>query len=356
MDIFLHVGTNLEYFKILNEGGLLSMGKSDRDIAKFFMDNFPGELAENISPQYEVNFSAIRELKKKFWPQVFGKIWGIYYWSDNCEYLAANKVEVKKAYEMFLEFNKVIPPHKARTFTFVTPYVGDKMMVTLEKSLEYLNEIKTKTPIEVVVNDFWVLSKIEKNYKNLKPVFWRLLNKVLKTPLIDTYWFNVHPAWELIKNKSAEEIEELKNNIRRWQMKFYASSEASLPAFRGFLDKYGVSRVALDFMEKRKDLFDNSRFWDLGVDLYYPWAVVMTWRLCDTSAIENEKRGYYAVNEVCPRTCFKYDVFYKIKTDGYNLIQRWNAWFRSELNLDYISEDFTQNEKNRLIFAPFITV
>jgi hypothetical protein len=30
------------------------------------MENFPGELAETISPQYEINFMAIREIKKKF--------------------------------------------------------------------------------------------------------------------------------------------------------------------------------------------------------------------------------------------------------------------------------------------------
>jgi hypothetical protein len=29
------------------------------------MENFPGELAESISPQYEINFMAIREIKKK---------------------------------------------------------------------------------------------------------------------------------------------------------------------------------------------------------------------------------------------------------------------------------------------------
>jgi len=29
------------------------------------MENFPGELAVDISPQYEVNFMGIREIKKK---------------------------------------------------------------------------------------------------------------------------------------------------------------------------------------------------------------------------------------------------------------------------------------------------
>jgi hypothetical protein len=30
------------------------------------LENFPGELAANISPQYEINFMAIREIKKRF--------------------------------------------------------------------------------------------------------------------------------------------------------------------------------------------------------------------------------------------------------------------------------------------------
>jgi hypothetical protein len=43
-------------------------------------------------------------------------------------------------------------------------------------------------------------------------------------------------------------------------MKFYNSSEVSLDVYRNFLNKYNISRVALDYMEKREDLFDNSRF------------------------------------------------------------------------------------------------
>jgi hypothetical protein len=117
-----------------------------------------------------------------------------------------------------------------------------------------------------------------------------------------------------------------------------------------------VERVALDFMEKREELFDNSRFWKIGVDLYYPWALIFTGRLCDTSAIENPSRWMYATDDICPRTCNRYDVSYKIKTTGYNMIQRWNAWYRSELNLDFLSDDFIKNQNNRLVFAPFISV
>ncbi len=356
MEIFIHIWTNLEYFDLLNNDKLLSQGKADRDLASFFMSNFPWELAETISPQYEVNFMWIREIKKRFWVDAFNKIGGIYYWSDNCEFLVPTKIELEKAIEKFQVFNKNFPPHKVRSFTLVTPYVWDIMLERLEEWLAYLNELKIKNPIEIVVNDFWVLRLLNKKYTNLKPIFGRVIHKILKTPLIDTYWYEAHPAWELIKNKSEQEKLAQRAEIVRWQMKFYNSSEVSLDVYRNFLSKYNIDSVALDYMEKREELFDNSRFWEIGVDLYYPWAIIFTWRLCDTSAIENPARWMYAIDEICPRTCNRYDIHYKVKTVGYNMIQRWNSGYRSELNLDFLSEDFAKNKNNRLVFSPFISV
>ena len=356
MELFIHLWTNLEYFDLLNSWKLLSQWKNDRELANFFMQNFPGELAENISPQYEINFASIREIKRKFGQDYFNKISWIYYWSDNCEYLAPAKQEIEKAIEKFQIFNKNFPPHCVRSFTLVTPYVGDLMLGRLDETLAYLNDLQIKNQIEVVVNDFWVLNLINKKYKNLKIIFWRLIHKILKTPLVDTYGYNAHPAGELIKNKSEQEKLKLREEIVKWQMRFYNSAEVSLDVYRNFLNKFSVSRVTLDFMEKREELFDNSRFEDFWVDLYYPWALVFTGRLCDTSAIENEKRWFYAVDEICPRTCNRYDIFYKIKTSNYKMIQRWNSGFRSELNLDFLKEDFIKNTKNRLVYSPFITV
>ncbi|MDP2091286.1 MAG: hypothetical protein Q8K30_06850 [Candidatus Gracilibacteria bacterium] len=371
MELFIHIGTNLEYFNLLNKGKLLSVGKQDRDLASFFMENFPGELATNISPQYEVNFMAIREIKKRFGQNYFDKIAGIYYGSDNCEYLVPTKVELEKAIENFKEFNKNFPPHKVRTFTFVTPYVGNKMLERLEESLEYLNSLNMKNPIEVVVNDFGVLRLINTKYKNLSINFGRLIHKLLKTPLIDTFGYEAHPAGELIKNKSEQEKLRLRDEIVKWQLKFYNSSEVSLDIYKNFLLKNSVKRVALDYMEKREDLYKSCSATNppvtsdipinkgdiVGIDLYYPWALIFTGRLCDTSAIENPSRGMYTIDDICPRTCDRYDVSYKIKTVGYNMLQRGNAGYRSELNLDFLTDDFiSSNLGNRLVFAPFITV
>ena len=186
MNLHIHIWTNLEYFQLLNEWFLLSTWKTDKDIANFFMNHFPWELAETISPQYEINFMSIRELKKRFWQEVFNKIDGIYYGSDNCEYLIPYPHEIQQAIELFKEFDKKYPPHKIRTFTLVTPYVWDLMLKKLEESLDFLNNLKIKNPIEIVVNDFWVLSLITKKYQNLQPIFGRLIHKLLKTPFIDT--------------------------------------------------------------------------------------------------------------------------------------------------------------------------
>lgn len=355
MNLHIHIWTNLEYFDLLNKWMLLSTGKTDREIANFFVKSFPGELAETISPQYEINFMAIREIKKRLWQDFLNKINGIYYWSDNCEYLVPTVEELKTAMEKFREFNKNFPPHTVRSFTFVTPYVWDKMLERLDECLNYLNDLKIKNPVEVVVNDFGTLNLISKKYPNLKIVFGRLVHKLLKTPLVDTYWYEVHPAWDLIKNQSSQDIEKMKAEIIKWQMKFYASSELSLPVYQNFLKKYDVSQVAIDFMEKREDLFKNN-YNDFWVDLYYPWSLVFTGRLCDTSAIENPERWYYATDDICPRTCNRYDIFYKVKTVWYKLIQRWNAGYKSQLNLDYLTDEFIQNKNNRFVFAPYIAV
>lgn len=354
MNLHIHIWTNLEYFDLLNAWKLLSAWKKDRDLASFFTGNFPWELAETISPQYEINFMAIRELKKRFGPECFNKIDWIYYGSDNCEYLVPTKNEIEKAIQKFQEFNKNFPPHKVRTFTFVTPYVGNLMLQRLEESLDYLNSLNIKNPIEIVVNDLWTLRLLNTKHKNLKICFGRLIHKLLKTPLIDTYWYEAHPAGELIKNKSEQEKLALREEIVKWQIKFYNSSEVSLEVFRNFLIKYWIERVALDFMEKREDLYKSS--FETGVDLYYPWALIFTWRLCDTSAIENPTKWMYATDDICPRTCDRYDIFYKVKTVWYNIIQRWNSAYRSELNLDFLDDTFIKNENNRIIFAPFIVV
>lgn len=354
MELHIHIPTNLKHFDILLDWYLLSH-KDDREVAGFVMNNYKWEIAEDLSPQYDVNFSSIREMKKKFWKDVFAKISGIYYGSDNCEFLVPYEHEAKEAYSKFLEFNQKYPPHKPRIFTLATPYLGNAMLEHLEKTLEYLNNIKTKTQIEVVVNDLWTISLLNKKYTNLKPVIGRLMNKTLKNPLIDTYWYEAHPAGESIKNKTSQEIEITRNEIVKHQKEFFSSSELSLKYYQNFCKKFGINNVWIDYQENRENLFNKDNYTNFNLDIYYPWAIVFTGRLCDTCGIKNPTKWMYATDDICPRICKEFDIFYNIKTVWYNLTQRWNAWYKSQTNLDYLNLDKIW-ENYRLVFAPFITV
>jgi hypothetical protein len=107
-------------------------------------------------------------------------------------------------------------------------------------------------------------------------------------------------------------------------------------------------------MAKREKLYKKD--YEKWIDLYYPWALVFTGRLCDTSAIENPERWNYATDDICPRTCHRYDLFYNLKTVWYDLIQRWNSAFRSELDIERLDKNFIYGWQNRIIYSPFISV
>lgn len=357
MNFYIHIPTNLEFFRLLNEGWLLPLwGKKEKEIDAFFDTYFPWELKEKLSPIYEVHRESGRELRRKFWQDIFKKIDGIYYGSDNCEYLLPYLHEIKEAWALWKEFNRIYPPHKKRTFVLVTPYVWDTMLWYLEETLAYLHDFAQTHPIEVVVNDYGVLHLIQKKYTKFSLIFWRLLHKLLKTPLIDTYGYEVHPAGESIRNKDIFEIETIRKAIIDNQKNFYQSASGMLSWYQQYLKKMGVKRISLDFMEKRSSLFDSKKYGDISLDVYYPWALVFTGRLCDTSGIEFHSRKYYAIDTICNRVCKNYDIFYPVKTTGYYLLQRGNACFRSEIHLDYLPDDFFSQKENRFIYAPFIPV
>ncbi len=354
MQLYIHLPTNLKIFELFVENKdyiLWWKSKDEREVAWFFLKNFPWEVMNDLSSQYETNFVSLRKLKQ-IDNNITNNIQWIYYGSDNCEYLSPTKQELEKALELYEQANKKYFFKKwKKWFVFVTPYVGWKMLERLKESLDYLN---SQWKFEVVVNDLWVLRHIQKNCPNLKPIVWRVFHKLLKTPLVDTYWNHAHVPGEKMKNATPQQIDILQQEIVKNQNDFYNSIELSFKPYIKFLEKNNIERVWTDFMNKREKLYQKD--YEKWLDLYYPWALVFTGRLCDTSAIENPERWNYAIDEVCPRTCWRYDLFYKLKTVGYDLIQRWNSAFRLELEIERLDEKFIYNKNNRIVYAPFVSV
>lgn len=360
MWLYLHFPTNLKLFELFLENQTYLLGwnsKEEKEIWIFFNKYFPWELEENLSSQYKVNIESLKELKRVYWQNLLWKLKWIYYWSDNCEYLVPTKLELEKAYNLYIQYfkkNKSI--YESLDFILVTPYVGEKMLLRLKESLDFLNEKwKERNKIfEVVVNDYWTLNYI-KTKSNLKPILWRIIHKLLKTPLVDTFWYNIHLSWNIIKNKSKKEIDKLKELVILNQKKFYNDFEWTFSPYNYFLNKNNIWRLTLDYMSTRENLYNHS-IWK-SLDIYYPWAIIFTWRLCDTSAIEQPKRGFYAIDDICTRACNRYDLFYHFKTKDYSVLQRWNAGYRSEVNLEnLINSKIWKNKETRLIYSPFIPV
>lgn len=348
---------NTQNIKILENIESL-LYSNDKEVGKWFAQNLPWEVYEELSPQYELQVFSAMQIKKQLWDNKFKNIKWFYFGSDQCEFLLPTVQETEKAINLIKEFDKKYVTKDIKQFVFVTPYYWNTTIrQRLIDNFEYLNEnasyINNKTKqVEIVVNDFGTL-KLVKLYENLKPIMGRLLIKALKNPLVDTFWLweNIHIAWESMKNKTQEEIKQKKEEIAQNQKKWYSQhSILKNEFFQKFLERYCIKRAWIDYQKQSFWMFETKT----DIDIYYPYALVFVWRLCDTSAIENSKKWYYATDEVCPRTCWRYDMFNKnLETVGYKLFQRWNAQYKSQLELE-LSEETLEKYQNRLIYTPIL--
>lgn len=329
----------------------------DRQVARWFSKNLPWEIAENLSPQYEMQVNSASQIKRLLWPSAFKNIKWFYFWTEQCEYLLPTLPETQKAIELFKNFDKKYTTSSIKEFVFVTPYYWNPIIrQRLIQNLEYLNNFSSKInpktkKVQIVVNDLGTLKLLEK-YENLEAIIWRLLVKTIKNPLVDTFWLdeNVHIPWEMMKNKTESEIKQIKKSIADNQRKWFWKSAISNEFFQNFLTQNNITRCWLDYLAGFPQMYEE----DFPLDIYYPYALIFVWRLCDTSAIENIKRWYYAVDEPCPRTCRKFDMFIKnFDTVWYKIIQRWNAQYKTQVDLEF-SQSVLEKYENRLVYAPMI--
>lgn len=329
----------------------------DRAVAQRFSKNLPGETYEQLSPQYELQVLSAMQIRKVLGPNAFKNIKWLYFGTEQCEYLLPTVEETQRAVDLWQEFDKKYTTNQLKLFSFVTPYYGNPAVrQRMLANFEYLNSHaaainRASKTVEIIVNDFWTL-KLLQNYPNLKPVLWRMLLKTLKNPVVDTYGLdeNVHVPGAALKNKDTDQIKELKKEIADNQRTAFGRSAINNSYFISFLERYWISRSWIDYQVWYKRLFDT----EFVLDIYYPYALIFIGRLCDTSAVEKIKRWYYPIDEICPRTCWKYDLSIKdFNTSGYKLIQRWNAQYKTQLELEFL-ESTVEKYENRLIYTPML--
>ncbi len=301
-----------------------------------------------VSFQYETLYQAVSNLKdsKFFGKNIESNVKWFYFGNDTCEHLIPTLDEMNDFFKEILKLNKDPNSSNKKTMTLVTPPVGNFWISKLRTLFDYLqNNVREST--EVVVNDFWVLYIINKEYDKLKPILGRLLNKAQRNPLVWDKKENVDPQVPSFLWK--EIYEKIKNN----QYEYYDSNPINLDIFTKSFKKYWISRFWVDNVGLWLNKEIKNDFW---VDIYYPYATVAHGRNCATAWIVDKTREWYVQDLPCPRYCQKFDILLKAWINDKWITQRGNGVWKRHLNLEKIHSTILTNKENRLVFSPFIPV
>lgn len=329
--------------------------------AMWFLKNLPWEIYESLSPEYELQVQSAltisRTLKSS---DPLKAVYGIYFGSDQCEFLIPTLDELKEAIKQVKVFSKTYNPSIFTEFALMTPTYGNlKMRERLISLFEYLNEKaqyinNKKKTVQIIVNDLGTIQLLKK-YPNLVPVLWRTLVKTLKNPLVDTWWLdkNVHIKGDMMTNLSQADIDKAKKGIADNQRDFFDDTPLSNEMFINFYKKKNIDRFAVDYQTNMKNAF-KTMDQNIGIDIYYPYSRVFQGRLCDIGAIDDSRRGNYPIDKVCPRSCLKYQMSIKnFQTIWYKLIQKGNSQYKTAEFLE-LPEETIKSKNNRLIYTPIM--
>ncbi len=169
----------------------------------------------------------------------------LYYGVEFCEIKIPTADETKKAYKLASSNDSA--------FTFVTPYVTDRGLDAISRSLAALPADGT---IEVVINDFGTLRLLKESYPGYVPVLGRLL----------------------VKQKRGFGISAFKTDVGQALAETWRATGVDHPAVRSYLASLGVGRVELDnLVQGFSSDFSKS---GLAASLYTPYGYVTTTRYC----------------------------------------------------------------------------
>ncbi len=206
-------------------------------------------------------------------------------------------------------------------FTFVTPYVTERGLQSVEQLLAQL-----PGGTEVVFNDWGVLRRLRSSHPDLIPVMGRLLTKIKRGPRIMNFIDRLPP--------------DALDHLRRTNL--------GVDVYRNFLSDNGVVRVEIDNPLQGLDLSDVPD--GLHLSLHIPFAYVSTTRFCLVANCDDpEKKGFIGVFP-CGRECRKYTFFLDNSVMTTLLIRKGNTIFFKNTNVPQELRDAANID--RVVIAP----
>jgi len=213
----------------------------------------------------------LKEVKEKFKNHLGNiAINRLYFGQEFCERALNNPREVEKAFE--------IAQAQEMEFTLLTPYVTDKRLRDLVRILDIVYQAQKDS--EVVVNDWGVLLLLTEDYPDVKPVLGRQLLKMLRDPRIT----------EL----SPDKLQAMRSIL--------PTTNLSGSYLKRLLEKYGVTRVELDYPPQ--GLSPEIKNWGYSLSLYLPYVTITSGRMCMPGSWGlNPSEKFNGASEQCTKAC-----------------------------------------------------
>ncbi len=239
------------------------------------------------------------------------KISRIYFGEEFCEELIPILPAVQKSIDFAVK--------NGLNYTYITGYLSETAIKKQYKILKYLNrQVSDIGKVEVVINDWGVLSLISEEFNNLTPILGRLLTK-----------FQRMPRYTL---KQPISFSQLVVNRRLWvsQKEVLRSSNLSMSEYRKFLKREGVKRVELDISPQGIEV---DRKWGFKFSVYTPWSYVTGSRTCDLAGLAQPEKARFVTDEPCRKPCKKSFIKFETNNEMLPLVQRGNSIFFNNSSL-----------------------
>lgn len=258
----------------------------------------------------------------------------LYFGQEFCQYLIPEVADLEKAYYFARQLDWA--------FTYVTGYLTDAGVDKVRRNLEFLAQQDDE--IEVVVNDWGVLSTLARDFPALHPVLGRLL---VKQPRLGRFASSATPP-----PVSMDRLTVPETTVRENQLSALQGLSLSNEAYRQELKRLGVGRVDLDIVPQGVSI--HPRDWQLEFSCYFPWGYLAGGRNCPTAGTIDPRRRYVVADSPCPRPCRKVN---RTPTAHFAeaVIQRGNSVFllHSEYAMRYLSGEIPVS---RIVFQPYIPI
>lgn len=250
----------------------------------------------------------------------------LYFGNEFCQNKIPNLKQIEYAYD-FSKNNKI-------KFVLVLPYITNIKIGLVNNLLSFLNSKKEK--IEIVFNDWGTFTLISQ-YKNLKPVLGRLLNKQRKDPIAQNILDNSQPKMKFIVENNKQVLVQAKH-VPKTLIEYFQHTYLDVPEVQNFMIKNNITRYEIDLVPWQNKLNINKK---IKLSVYYPYVNISTTRYCGAINLDYSSK--------CNKMCEKQTIIVGKKTLKYPYYIIGNAIFY-KADIEILKKELKCSKIGRIVF------